>query len=170
VAWRSARTSASLNATYVIKRPSYGEWSAELRVSGLFVDNTEFHHRYTTGDPGEWWLLQGGLKFVAHPEERTHWFGRIGAVVADVNGNADIVDGEGTYYGDTYRLRDAAHPRITMGPTSLPLGRRRRRRSGIVLVPQSGTSYMLAVARVRHPPRARSVRGPVGSVLPGCGE
>ncbi len=166
---------ASINGTYVIRRPSYGEWSAELRVTGLLVDNTEFHHQFETGDPGEWWQLEGGLKFVAHPEERTHWFGRIGAVVADVNGHADIVDGEGTYYGGYVGIgfETRLTPRITMGPdiSFLVLGGGDRD-SSVVLVPQFGwtLSYMLGGCPTQATCHESDLYvGLVGSVLPGIG-
>jgi hypothetical protein len=83
----------------IFDRDPSATWSVEGRATYEFVDNTEFLSAGSGLAPPRWKQLELGVKVALAPEAAHHLTGRLGLVLADVQGNLNRVRDVGTYYG-----------------------------------------------------------------------
>jgi hypothetical protein len=141
---------ASILGTYEFSRSCRAAWSAEVRASWLFFDNATVVNTGNDTTDADWKQLQVGVKVAINPEARTHLTGRAGLVVADVEGNLNLVRQTGTYYGGYvgFGFETQLTPRISVGPDVSVLAMQRDGDDRVYFVPQLGWNLSYAVGCV----------------------
>ena len=102
---------------HVISRRSDAEFALEVQGVWQFVDDETFAD---DGNPeaGDWYQVRAGMKIISNPNQRRHATGRFGAVFIDANGEPNILQEPGTYYGIYGGLgfETDITSRLTIGP------------------------------------------------------
>ena len=89
---------ASVEFGSVYKRGARFIWSGEMKFTWQFLDDEDF---IDDGNPGagNWWQAQGGIKLATNPRARRHWTFRGGGVWFYAEGEPNIVQEPGHYFG-----------------------------------------------------------------------
>ncbi|MDF1700475.1 MAG: hypothetical protein P1V36_04885 [Planctomycetota bacterium] len=102
---------------HVIARRADAEFALEFHGTWQFVDDEAFAD---DGNPeaGDWYQVRAGLKIISNPKQRRHLTGRFGGVWLEANGEPNILERPGTYWGvyGAIGFETDITSRITVGP------------------------------------------------------
>lgn len=108
---------ASLEAGAVWERGLRFIKSFEMKLTWQFLDDEDFIND-AAPKAGDWYQLQGGVKFATAPLARRHWVFRGGLVWFYADGIPNIVQEQGHYLGGYVGVGYEAEirPNFTIGP------------------------------------------------------
>jgi hypothetical protein len=107
----------AVEAGKVVRRDAFATWSVEAQALWQFLDDKTFAD---DGNPvaGDWYQARVGAKVSTDPDDYRHWTGRLGFVWFRAEGEPNLVQEEGDYFGGYVGVgfETQVNDRFTIGP------------------------------------------------------